>query len=89
MRRTSRLSYSLGIVGAILGVDFKVFALVKHRPVVNITYVLGELISLELVQDCCAYLIYKTLSDSHGIIFTHVQRLQQLTEMQEATICDR
>lgn len=39
MRRTSRLSYSLGIVGAILGVDFKVFTLVKHRPVINITYV--------------------------------------------------
>lgn len=67
-------SYLLGIVGAILGVNFKVFTLRKQKADgQKCWFPLRSWRCCE--EDCCTHLIYKAPSNGHRVILTHVQRL--------------
>lgn len=59
----------LGIVGAILGVDFKVVALKGTRSMQEFSFCL---LSSLLPSTFLSHLLDKTLSDGHGVVLAHV-----------------
>ena len=65
-------NYLLGIVGAILGVYFKVFTLRKYRQ--TRVYFVDHLTSLsfDVRWTFPSHLIHKASSNGHGVVPTHV-----------------
>lgn len=71
----------LGIIGAVLRVDFKVFTLGEHRQATSVVFISWY----RSQEDSSTHLIYKAPRNGHRVILTHVQWLQQFTEIHKGT----